>query len=270
MRCYDLKNTNGEIHWKKTAPEVEELFGLALIDQETLCRITGLKEWHELNEFFPTLKYQSSALLVPRIRGERSIASPDSMAYDDQGKRAKTSALQAGWICCCLGLGIAWLFPLAHFFYSVAVVLAIVCMCTHQVNRGLILLITSCVGIGVSAIVFFGLAIGAAAKVVAPAIAEHERQQAQLLAHANAAADSLRNAFAAPTQTIGAGQMSPTQPPKSRPLNEWSAAELLAEIARLEELHRASRKANRPVPKGIADKLVQTQAAYDAVTSLRQ
>ena len=260
MRRYDLKNTNGDIVWQKTAPEVEELFSLAMIDRETMCRITGLKEWHELNEFFPMLKY---GYVLPA--SSRSSCK-DLASCAAQAPRGTTSAIKAGWICCGIGLASAWIFPPAHFFFSVAVVVAIVAMCTHEVKRGLILLCTGLFGAGVSAAVFFSLALGAVATAVAPAVAQAEQNRKALQSQ------MARN-LQAVKSTANALNASPSAQPsfpatrRQKPLEEYTASELVGEIARLEELHRASRKANRPVPTGIAEKLLQAQAAYDTVTA---
>jgi hypothetical protein len=263
VRRYDLKNTDGKIHWKKTAPEVEELFGLALIDQETTCRITGLKEWHELNEYFPTLKY---GFVPSPAFGKREPHFDRPLGVDDHGERGKTSALKAGWICCGIGIAIAWFFPPAHFFYSVAVILAIVAMCAHEVKRGLTLLLTCLAAAGLSTFIFFSMLATAVAVAAAPALEKAEQQRQEMQARMNQSVQTLNraaNSFNSPAQP-----QANLNPGHSRkPLTQWTASELLSEIARLEELHRASRNAKRPVPKGIADKLVETQAAYDAITA---
>ena len=66
----------------------------------------------------------------------------------------QTSALLAGWICVGIGLLTAWFFPPAHVFFSVAIVLSVVAMATHQVRAGLLLLASSLAGIGVCAVLF--------------------------------------------------------------------------------------------------------------------
>ena len=74
-------------------------------------------------------------------------------------RRPRTSAILAGWICVGAGLSTAWIFPPAHCFFSIGIILSIVAMATHQVRDGLLLLAGSMVGIGVSALLFvFGLA----------------------------------------------------------------------------------------------------------------
>ena len=88
----------------------------------------------------------------------------------NQPRLAITSALTAGWICFGLGLVMSWIFPLGHAFFTVAVIGAIVAMCTHQVNRGLVLLLSSFFGIALSVLIFFTLAVGAIRTASAPAI----------------------------------------------------------------------------------------------------
>jgi hypothetical protein len=79
-----------------------------------------------------------------------------------------SSALKAGWICFGIGLAISWFFPLGQAFFSVALITAIVAMCTHQVNRGLALLLSSFVAMAVCAAIFFVLVVGTIGMAVAP------------------------------------------------------------------------------------------------------
>lgn len=230
--------------------------------------MTGLREWFELNEFFPALKYETSVTFSSR-RG-RTDPSGHGVYLDDRGEPAKTSALIAGWICCGLGVAVAWIFPPAHFFYSVAVILAIICMATHQVKRGLVLLLVSCAGIGISTAIFFALAVGTVANAIAPGLAEMEKarqrteeafsQQAQSINRAVSqfgSAPSLRNA-----------PVSQTPIEVERPFDQWSASELLAEVTRLERIQREARKAGRVVPAGTSERILRAQAAYDRVTAM--
>jgi hypothetical protein len=47
----------------------------------------------------------------------------------------KSSALMAGWICVAIGFGTFWIFGLGFAFFSIAMLCAIVAMCTNQVQR---------------------------------------------------------------------------------------------------------------------------------------
>ena len=265
VRRYDLKTTEDLILWQKTAEDVEELFREGKIDLETGCRMTGLREWHELNEFFPTLKYQTSGVLTAH-RGPDPARGLD---LDDRGSPARTSALVAGWICFGLGVAIAWLFPLAHFFYSVAIILAIICMATHQVKRGLVLLLMSCAGIGVSAAIFFALAVGTVANIIAPQLAEAEKERQRSAGVVNQQIQSVNRAVAqigqAPAFRNSPVAQAPVEP--ERPLEHWTASELLAESSRLESIQRSSRKAGHELPAWTVERLQKVQAAFDEVTA---
>ncbi len=92
-----------------------------------------------------------------------------SDSFGDEG-RPVSSALKAGWICFGLGLAISWFFPLGNVFFSIAVITAVVAMCTHQVNRGLILLLSSFCAIAVCAFVFIVLVVGTIGLAAAPAL----------------------------------------------------------------------------------------------------
>jgi hypothetical protein len=110
-----------------------------------------------------------------------------------------TSALKAGWICFGIGLALSWFFPLANVFFSIAIITAIVAMCTHQVNRGLVLLLSSFCGIAVCALVFFALVVGTIGMAAAPAFKRAEADldqmrnaQSQLNNQANTALQQLQ------------------------------------------------------------------------------
>ncbi len=81
-----------------------------------------------------------------------------------------TSALKAGWICFGIGLALSWFFPLANVFFSIAIIGAIVAMCTHQVSRGLILLLSTLCALALCAFIFFVLVIGTIGIAVAPGL----------------------------------------------------------------------------------------------------
>ena len=114
----------------------------------------------------PPPLWQVAAALDP----EETAAAPDT-------RTPATSAVLAGWICVGIGLLTAWLFPLAHVFFSIAIVLSVVAMATHQVRSGFLLLAGSLAGIVGCALVFL---CGVAA-VVAGAF-HAARQPAELTA----------------------------------------------------------------------------------------
>ena len=65
-----------------------------------------------------------------------------------------TSAVLAGWVCVSLGLVMAWFFPLAHLFFSLGLIMAVIAMATHQVRAGLLLLAGTLAASALCALVF--------------------------------------------------------------------------------------------------------------------
>jgi hypothetical protein len=77
----------------------------------------------------------------------------------------KSSALTAGWICLAIGFVTFWIFGLGFAFFSIAMICAVVAICTNQVQRGLILLLSSFASLAMCAVIFvvaiFGTIFGA-------------------------------------------------------------------------------------------------------------
>lgn len=243
------------------------LFSRGLVNRDSPCRIAGTEAWQDVNEFFPTLKYGSPTAVPPPVRSIR--VDPDPVVdfnRDERNKPALTSSLKAGWICFGLGLAIAWIFPPAFFFYSVALIMAVVAMCTHQINKGIILLLSSFVGMGTSAMISMFLAIGLFAAAAAPGIAkankqleQAQQQQAQLVAAQQRAITSLNQAIMRPAATP-----FPVRQSTPMPINAMSKRQLFDEIARIEKEKRDLRKFGRDVPLVTEDYLEKLKTALDA------
>jgi hypothetical protein len=161
VKLYDLL-VDG-YHTPLTAAQIGELFHAGRLRRTDPCKEAGHKEFRTLDELFPLLKYDSSSSAVGLPQGQPKRTRSTLDCSDILGDEVKppTSALKAGWICFGFGLLLSWIFPLGNAFFSIAIITAIVAMCTHQVNRGLALLISSFVGIGLSVLVFFTLVVGA-------------------------------------------------------------------------------------------------------------
>jgi signal transduction histidine kinase len=71
---------------------------------------------------------------------------------------------------------------LGNAFFSIAFLTAIVAMCAHEVNRGLILLLSTFCGAALCALIFFTLVIGTMAVVAAPAIEQANASLKQMRA----------------------------------------------------------------------------------------
>jgi hypothetical protein len=188
-----------------SAPGIAELYRSGRLRKNDLCRESGAEGWRTLDELFPLLKYDS---MRPPLR--RADVTDSSLLerydYARWPQRSTTSALKAGWICFGFGLAISWFFPLGNAFFSVALITAVVAMCTHQVNRGLALLISSFCGIVFSAVIFFALAFSAVAVTGAAAMQKVEIDlkrtrsgQQQSLNRLNSAAQQLQT----PLQNVG-------------------------------------------------------------------
>lgn len=174
MKLFDLL-VDG-YHTPRTAEDIAELFRAGRLRKDDPCRIAGTKDWKTVDELFPLLKYDSRRLTALAPSNNNS-AITDRRDWLHTVPPAMTSALKAGWICFGIGLAISWFFPLGNAFFTVAIIAAVVAMCTHQVNRGLALLISSFVGVTLCAVMFFGLAFGA---VVITGAAAMEKAKADL------------------------------------------------------------------------------------------
>jgi hypothetical protein len=166
VKLYDLL-VDG-YHTPRSAEDIADLYHAGRLRRNDPCRVTGTQHWKTLDELFPLLKHESGRF------GSLASVTVDSsiLARTDAPGTfcpATTSALEAGWICFGVGLAISWFFPFGNVFFSVAVITAVVAMCTHQVNRGLALLISSFCGIVLCAVMFFGFALGAVALTAAAA-----------------------------------------------------------------------------------------------------
>lgn len=219
----------------------------------------------DLNEYFPTLKYGCPAR-VPPLPVTTVLQPIVDFDTDERKKPALTSALKAGWICFGLGLAVAWIFPPAFLFYSIALILAVVAMCMHQVNKGLALLLSTFIGMGTSAMISFFLAVGLFAAAVGPAVAkankEMERQrevERQLIVTQEKALSQLNQAFTNPPATR-------FQVPHATPIpiQSMNKRQMFDEIARIEKEKRDLRRIGRDVPLETEDYLEKLKTALDA------
>lgn len=157
MKLYDLL-VDG-YHSPRSAEDIANLFRAGRLRKNDPCRATGTAHWKTVDELFPLLKYDSSRSLS-LAPSSTNLSILDRRDLPGAPQTGTTSALKAGWICFGLGLAISWFFPLGNAFFSVALITAVVAMCTHQVNRGLALLISSFCGLVLCAVMFFALAVG--------------------------------------------------------------------------------------------------------------
>ena len=143
----------------------------------------------------------------------------DHFDYSVNAARPLTSALRAGWICFGFGVLLSWCFPLGNGFFSIAIITAIVAMCTHQVNRGLVLLVSSFFAIGLCAIIFFTIVMGTVAVATGAALKKSQARlqpmkqtQAQQFQQLNNAAASLQNTLQATANQVSRRSMPITLP----------------------------------------------------------
>ena len=206
MKFYELQVEG--YHTPLSPDQIADLYRAGRLRNSDPCREIASPRWKTIDELFPLLKHDSGRWPALTVRAA-GLSVLDRR--DDPVPAAATSALKAGWICFGLGLSISWFFPLGNVFFSVALVTAVVAMCTHQVNRGLVLLISSFFAIGLCAVLFFGLVLGTAAITGATALqkfdAELKRSQArqqESLAQLNSSVQQLpRPSYPLPISTPG-------------------------------------------------------------------
>lgn len=237
------------------------------VRRDTPCKVAGTNDWQDVNEYFPTFKYLpvGAPIRIYDFPEPAPARRTDvDFEHDERRRPALTSSLKAGWICFGLGLAIAWIFPPAFLFYSVALIMAIVAMVTHQVNKGLALLLTCFVGMGTSAFISMMLAVGLFAAAVAPAVAKAEKNaeemrqaQRKFLAAQQRALASIGQAYASPRPSFA------MQSPQSVSLLNLSQRQLLDEIARVEKQQRDLRRLGRDLPGSSQVYLEQLRTALD-------
>jgi hypothetical protein len=195
--------------------QIADLYRAGRLRNNDSCREIGSPRWKTIDELFPLLKHDAGRWPALPVK---TVPSSVLERRDDPVPAASTTALKAGWICFGLGLSISWFFPPGNLFFSVALITAVVAMCTHQVNRGLALLLSSFLAIGLCAVLFFGLVLGTAAITGAAAVqkfdAELKRSQAQqqqTIARLNSAVQQLRQpSLPLVTSTPGYVQSNPS------------------------------------------------------------
>jgi hypothetical protein len=262
VRKFDVK-IDGLFRANLAEEEIRDLFSRGFLKSDAPCRVADSHEWRDVNEFFPLLKYQ----VVGAPIGINELPEPAHHVDFDQDKRQKpalTSSLKAGWICFGLALAVAWIFPPAFIFYSVALVLAVIAMATHQVSKGLALLLTTFVGMGASAILSFFLAVGLFTAAAASSVAKknteieasHQRQRDLFVAQHRALA-SLNQSLAHPPASLAVRQATPI------PIQNMSKRQLFDEIARIERERRDLRRTGRDVSLTTEDYLEKLKNALD-------
>lgn len=289
MRKFDVM-IDGQCRTGLSEECVEELYRTGDVLRGTRCRSAGSNEWQTVDECIPILKYvhqsprpvQRSAAAaaavapLPLRQSSAGLRLPDAVfALDDREKPSLTSSLKAGWICFGFGVAVAWIFPPAYLFYSVAVIMAIVAMCTHQVSRGLILMLSSFVAIGTSAFVSFLLAVGMFAVAMKP-VAERmerdveqwkkrDRELEQQMRRSEEEMSRMMKQATAQLDSIFANPPKPSSPQVAAPFRPETQTrnDLLQEIARLEEKERQLRRQGRSLDKFTHDYLQGLRRSYD-------
>ncbi len=265
--------------------EVETLFKLGQVDRKTQCRVTGRRDWQNVDECLPLLKYihrtasQTVPAVAPIIPASVAVlpvepALDEPFPTEERGKPPLTSSLKAGWICFALGVAIAWIFPPAFLFYSVALIMAIVAMCTHQVSRGLILLLSSFVAMGTSAFLSMILAVGLFAAAMKPAIEEAQKTNQQLQQSQRNMQTQVQQPQSAGTGTLRQVPTPPQLPsfPSAQaadpvvgyPPVSLSKRDLVDEISRLETRQRQLRRIGRDLDRLTYDYLTKLRAELDS------
>ncbi|MEP6673411.1 MAG: hypothetical protein ABJF10_29960 [Chthoniobacter sp.] len=269
-------------HTPLPSEEIRTLFKAGRLRRSDPCKEVGATSWRTIDEVLPLLKYDSieSAPLPPPQGNDRR----PSMAERSNEVRPMTSALKAGWVCFGIALAVSWFFPPGNLFFSVALITAVVAMCTHQVNRGLALFAASLAGIAVCTVVFFTLVIGAVGMAAAPAIkkADQEmnrmqRAQTEALTQLAVASKQIQSVVPSAPLKIPASSFKPTSNPNVTPqlaVNAERARQRVSEqereSAQREAADRAQRQANvreaerqRDLARAKEQQLQQLQKSLD-------
>jgi hypothetical protein len=175
VKLYDLLVEG--YHTPLTASQIAELFHAGQIQRNDPCKEVATERWKTIDELFPLLKYHSSGRSI-----RRGVSTDPSTNNAKPAARPATSALKAGSVCFAIGLSLSWFFPLGNAFFFIAFITAIVAMCAHEVNRGLILLLSTFCGAALCALIFFTLVIGTMGVVAAPAIEQANASLKQMRA----------------------------------------------------------------------------------------
>ncbi len=186
-----------------TADKISELFAAGRLRRNDPCRKVGQEGWRTIDELFPLLKHEASNSRTS-LPPERRRSMADKSDSDADEARPVSSALKAGWICFGLGLAVTWFFPFGNALFSIALIAAVVAMCTHQVNRGLILLLSTFCAIALCAFLFFALVVGTIGMAAAPAIKKMDSDLRKLQQAQNQALSQLDAAQLAASRNSGA------------------------------------------------------------------
>jgi hypothetical protein len=161
-------------------------------------------------------------------------------------RRPLSGALKAGWFCCGVGLALSWLLPFGHGFFCVALVMSIIAMSARQMNRGLLLLVSSLGGSAVSVLVFFAAVTGtlgrmtdATYKTVAAQLRRGEGAQQQIARDLHRSNQALQAMSYGAAPSIGSSRQTLNVEVASRQQQTVSQAD---EAAAFEETARQRRR----------------------------
>ena len=85
-----------------------------------------------------------------------------------------SSTVKSGIACVVLGYLTFWIFGLGMVFFSVAMVLSIVAMCTNQAKHGILLLVGSLLSLVICNLILLALTMAAAGALVSAAVDGHK------------------------------------------------------------------------------------------------
>ncbi len=254
VKYYDL-DVDG-YHAPLNDGQIADLFAAGRLRKADPCRELGARAWRTLDEVFPLLKYDArGSVRSARARSEGLVTPSVLDRSDEAGDRIRpmTSALKAGWICFGLGMSVAWFFPFGHGFFSIAIITAVVAMCTHQVNRGLALLLTSVAGIAISILLFLTMVVGAVGLAAGPQIKQANADLKRMRIAQEQAANQFANVSrqfqsTAPAVNPARFAVSPSlqvnQTVANRQQAHQAALARVSEATRLAEADRAQRARN--------------------------
>ena len=113
------------------------------------------------------LEITSSRLIIPIMQS--ALLSPSCPPPLPVAVNHKTSSIKAGWICIGLGFVTFWT-GIGLVFFSVAIILGVVAMCSNRVGAGVAVLVSAIGSLALCVVLFmtlvFGTVLGGVAQIL--------------------------------------------------------------------------------------------------------
>ena len=258
MNQFDVV-VDGQIRLNLAEEDMAVLFSMGHINRTSRCRVAGTTAWRTVDDVLPRLKWGIKGISAPTRRLDVPFIS------SGESTQPKTSAIKAGWICLAIGVPFAWLFPPAHALFTASLVLGIVAMATHQIGRGLALMLSSIFVAAVSMLVSCLLALGLFTKAIEPGVTKMTHDLEDLNRKMQATMPVVKNPVRPPVMSFKSSTPMPN--PASRlSASNPAQTDLLPEISRMEKRQRELRRENRELDAAGMEYLQKLRMEYDRVS----